>query len=111
VSHIVRPGETLSSHGHESRVGGKGANQAVAIARAGGSGVVQFYGAIGQDGLWIKERMEGHGIDVGGIIVAEVVTCSSLVNGRGAYAYAIAVRGRNLRVVLLFRLKNRERIV
>ncbi|KAF4618194.1 hypothetical protein D9613_011678 [Agrocybe pediades] len=77
VNHIVRPGETLSSYGHESRVGGKGANQAVAIARAGGK--AQFYGAIGQDGLWIRDRMSAFGIDVSGIIVAEEPTGRALI--------------------------------
>lgn len=69
VDHIVRPGETLASHGHESRVGGKGANQAVAVARAGGN--VQFYGAVGRDGAWIQERMGGYGVG-GEIVVVDV---------------------------------------
>ncbi|KDR80478.1 hypothetical protein GALMADRAFT_136953 [Galerina marginata CBS 339.88] len=77
VQHIVRPGETLSSRGHESRVGGKGANQAVAIARAGGS--VRFYGSIGQDGTWIKDRMESYGIDVGGILIADEPTGRAII--------------------------------
>ncbi|KAF8155463.1 Ribokinase-like protein [Crassisporium funariophilum] len=69
VNHIARPGETISSHGHESRVGGKGANQAVAIVRAGG--IAEFYGTIGKDGLWVKDRMMNYGIDVKGIIISE----------------------------------------
>ncbi|PPR01119.1 hypothetical protein CVT26_016061 [Gymnopilus dilepis] len=75
--HIVRPGETLSSHGHESRVGGKGANQAVAIARAGGHS--RFFGSIGRDGLWIKDRMEGYGIDISGLIVADEPTGRAII--------------------------------
>lgn len=70
MKHIVRPGETLSSSGHKRRVGGKGANQAVAIARAGGK--VRFYGNVGKDGVWIKEAMNDWGIDVDGLLVTEV---------------------------------------
>ncbi|PPQ93329.1 hypothetical protein CVT25_014458 [Psilocybe cyanescens] len=77
VSHIVRPGETLSSSGHESRVGGKGANQAVAIALAGGT--ARFYGTIGKDGLWIRERMMRFGIDVEGIVVSEELTGRAII--------------------------------
>ena len=77
MQHIVRPGETLSSHGHESRVGGKGANQAVAIARAGGHS--RFFGSIGRDGLWIKDRMEGYGIDISGLIVADEPTGRAII--------------------------------
>ncbi|KAF8961717.1 Ribokinase-like protein [Flammula alnicola] len=77
VNHIVRPGETLSSHAHESRIGGKGANQAVAIARAGGR--VRFYGTIGKDGTWIRDRMVDYGIDVSGIIIADDPTGRAII--------------------------------
>lgn len=70
MTHIVRPGETLSSHGHERRVGGKGANQAAAIVRAGGR--AEFYGSVGQDGTWVRDKMQTYGINVDGIIVSEV---------------------------------------
>lgn len=66
----MRAGETISSHAYENRVGGKGANQAIAIVRAGGT--VQFYGIIGKDGIWIRDSMMKCGIDVGGIIVSDV---------------------------------------
>lgn len=66
----MRIGETLSSHAYENRVGGKGANQAIAIVRAGGT--VQFYGIVGKDGIWIRECMAKCGIDVSGIIVSDV---------------------------------------
>ena len=35
VDHIVQPGETLSSYALEKSAGGKGANQAAALAKAG----------------------------------------------------------------------------
>lgn len=48
VPHIVRPGETISSRLFLTFAGGKGANQSVAIARAGG--MVYHAGKVGQDG-------------------------------------------------------------
>lgn len=36
VPHLVQPGETLSSHHYQQVLGGKGANQSIALARAGG---------------------------------------------------------------------------
>ena len=35
VPHIVRPGETIAGEGYRRFPGGKGANQSVALARAG----------------------------------------------------------------------------
>ncbi|XP_006463189.1 hypothetical protein AGABI2DRAFT_186851 [Agaricus bisporus var. bisporus H97] len=63
VSHISRPGETISSHGFQQRMGGKGFNQAVALALAtggGDQGKVSFYGTVGDDdaGKGLRERLE-----------------------------------------------------
>ncbi|KAL0570464.1 putative ribokinase [Marasmius crinis-equi] len=62
VKHIAQPGETLSSHGLAKRPGGKGANQAVAVAKAGGQ--ADFFGAVGEDGAWTLDHLEEHGVDV-----------------------------------------------
>ncbi|TFK62076.1 Ribokinase-like protein [Pluteus cervinus] len=77
VKSIARPGETISSTKYESRIGGKGANQAVAIARAGGN--VKFYGTIGKDGLWIKDEMNSYGVDASSILVSEEPTGRALI--------------------------------
>nr|KIR85885.1 ATP-binding protein [Cryptococcus tetragattii IND107] len=60
LPHIVRPGETISSTGLTKRAGGKGANQAYAVGRAGGQ--VELDGAIGDDGMWVKEMLESAGV-------------------------------------------------
>lgn len=72
---MVSPGETLSSTAYSRRGGGKGANQAVAVARAGGE--VTLVGAVGTDGVWLKDELGCAGVDVKNIIVDEQV-CRSV---------------------------------
>ncbi|KAI8881042.1 Ribokinase-like protein [Backusella circina FSU 941] len=55
-------GETLSSTQYSTSPGGKGANQSVAIAKAGGK--VYFAGSFGKDGSWIKGYMSDRGVDM-----------------------------------------------
>ena len=47
VSQLPRPGETVLTDDYGMLPGGKGANQALAAARAGGN--VSFVGSIGDD--------------------------------------------------------------
>ena len=75
---ISRPGETISSSGFESRPGGKGANQAVAIARAGGS--VDFIGIVGSNGKWLIDELRGHDVGVDRMVIVEVRTSRSIVS-------------------------------
>ena len=72
VKSISRPGETISSSGFESRPGGKGANQAVAIAKAGGS--VDFIGIVGPNGKWLIDELRGHGVGVDRMVIVQVRT-------------------------------------
>ncbi|ORY95838.1 Ribokinase-like protein [Syncephalastrum racemosum] len=54
VPHICKSGETLSSTDFYVRAGGKGANQSMAIAKAGGS--VFHGGKLGNDAKWSNGR-------------------------------------------------------
>ncbi|MBQ7206413.1 MAG: ribokinase [Lentisphaeria bacterium] len=67
VPHIVRPGETLSSFSAARHAGGKGLNQSVALARAGVEAA--HAGAVGQDGLFLRELLEKEHVDCSGIEV------------------------------------------
>ena len=60
VEHFVSAGETLTAGRLETFSGGKGLNQAIALARAGAE--VYCAGAIGEDGLFLKELLEGSGV-------------------------------------------------
>ncbi|WP_136067668.1 ribokinase [Modicisalibacter radicis] len=61
VPHLVRPGETLTSHGYRQVLGGKGANQSLAVARAGGS--VTHWGRLGQTDRWALETLSSAGVN------------------------------------------------
>jgi len=62
VDHFVRPGETLESTAYALFSGGKGANQSVAISRAGAR--VMHVGKIGPEGGWLREKLRASGVDV-----------------------------------------------
>ena len=61
---LPRPGETVLGDEFVMMAGGKGANQAIAAARAGGETV--FLGAIGSDafGVNLNARLNGAGVDM-----------------------------------------------
>lgn len=60
VEHFVSAGETLSAGQMELFCGGKGFNQAVALARAGRQ--VYMAGAVGADGQMLLDALEAEGI-------------------------------------------------
>ncbi|MEM9144778.1 MAG: PfkB family carbohydrate kinase [Pseudomonadota bacterium] len=62
VPHAPGPGETLADQGYARGLGGKGANQALAAARAGAA--VRFVGAIGADGGWTRHHLASTGVAV-----------------------------------------------
>ncbi|MGI3169764.1 ribokinase [Pseudooceanicola sp. C21-150M6] len=69
LPHLPQPGETLSSTEYSEGLGGKGANMSVAIARAGGR--VEHIGAVGSDGVWMRERLASAGVGVDHLSVAQ----------------------------------------
>ena len=60
VESLVKPKETIAAKGYESFCGGKGFNQAIALARAGSE--VFFAGVIGNDGKMLLEALHADGI-------------------------------------------------
>lgn len=67
VTRIPAPGETLTARSMFSCLGGKGANQAIAAARAGAK--VALIGCVGEDesGTRYLEALKNEGIDIRGI--------------------------------------------
>ncbi len=80
VAEIARPGETVLSPGYTQYSGGKGANQAVAAARAGA--IVEMVGAVGADGLGdaAKANLGQNGVGISGVSTVDLPTgCAFIV--------------------------------
>ncbi len=91
VDILPRPGETALAVSMRSTPGGKGANQAVAAARAGAD--VQFVGAVGEDAAaaQLREHLEANRVGTDGLVT---------VAGRSGNAVVIVdSRGENIIVV------------
>lgn len=77
-------GETRTGHDFQQNAGGKGLNQAVAIAKLGGD--VTFVGAVGTDanGAMLLTTLQEHGVAFDGIQTADIptgVAMITVVNG------------------------------
>jgi len=89
VPHLPNPGETLAATDHSVGLGGKGANQSVAIARAG---VRVFHiGAVGADGGWTVDRLASYGVDVTHIATSDLPTAHAIINIDPAGENAIVI--------------------
>jgi ribokinase len=100
VERLPAPGETVTGGSFEHHGGGKGANQAVAAARAGAD--VRLVGAVGDDDLGADalRELEGEGIDVSAVArLADAPTGVALIvrDDEGENAIAVA-SGANARV-------------
>lgn len=86
VPRLPGAGETVAATGLKKLFGGKGANQAVAAARAGAR--VGFIGCVGEDadGAAYRERLAGEGIDVAGVATAEGALTGTALIGVDAQA-------------------------
>ncbi len=71
VTSFVKPGETISSINRKIFPGGKGLNQAIAVARSGSP--VYFAGCIGKDGVFLKDLLESSGVNTELIKIKENV--------------------------------------
>lgn len=98
VATIPRPGETLLGHSFATYFGGKGANQAVAAARA--SGAVAFAGCLGNDafGRQTRDHLKAEGLDLAYLFEAEnqasgVALIQVADNGENAIAVAAGANG------------------
>ncbi|MGP9537240.1 ribokinase [Brachybacterium sp. AOP43-C2-M15] len=93
------PGETVSAHSLVTALGGKGANQAVASARA--SATVRFVGAFGRDSApWILEALHADGIETEHLVQRDDVASGKaivLVDDGGENSI-IVVSGANHRI-------------
>ncbi|MFB2533328.1 PfkB family carbohydrate kinase [Paracoccus sp. p3-h83] len=82
LPHFPAPGETLASSSYQRGLGGKGANQSVAAARAGAR--VVHLGAIGPGDDWVIDRLSRAGVDCGRIARIDVPTGHAIIYLDGA---------------------------
>ncbi|MDB6452746.1 ribokinase [Falsirhodobacter sp. 20TX0035] len=78
VPHFVAAGETLAAASYQVGLGGKGANQSVAAARAGAH--VRHVGAVGRDGQGALDSLRGFGVDVSHVTVGDIPTGHAIIN-------------------------------
>ena len=69
VPHFVEPGETLSSLSMSKNPGGKGANQAAALAKSGCKTFMA--GKIGKDGEFLINTLQSYGVDCSFITISD----------------------------------------
>jgi len=77
VPHIVRCGQTVSGLSFDTFAGGKGANQSVALAKAGA--VVFHAGRVGTDGAWLRQKLADYGVDVSHTHIGEDKTGHAVI--------------------------------
>lgn len=69
VPHFPQAGETLRNLSYAAGLGGKGANQSIALALAGGQ--VAHVGRVGEDGLWAKAKLSEAGVNTNDVVTDE----------------------------------------
>ena len=80
VARMPLPGETVRGQAFATAPGGKGANQALAAARAGAS--VRMFGAVGRDafGAASLANLKASGLDLTGVIAVDAATGVAMIN-------------------------------
>jgi ribokinase len=80
AAHIPRPGETVLGSGFQTFPGGKGANQAVACARAGGA-ATHFLTALGRDAFAepLLSSLQSSGVTVHAVTPESVPTGTAFI--------------------------------
>jgi ribokinase len=77
VSHLVTPGETVSSVSLQVLAGGKGLNQSIALAKGGAS--VVHAGCVGADGEFLKDTLTANGVDVSHVHTVDVPSGKAII--------------------------------
>ena len=91
VEHFVCPGETLKSQSYTIFSGGKGANQSIALAHANAK--VLHAGKIGQDGVWLKEKLQKSGVDTHLVKIVDAPTGHAVIQVNKDGQNAIIIHG------------------
>lgn len=94
VPHLPAEGETITADLHRTGLGGKGANQSVAAAKADSE--VVHIGAVGTGGRWTVERLRGYGVDVANVAEVDGPTAHAVITvGPGGENTIVVCSGAN----------------
>jgi ribokinase len=97
VARLVRAGETVAAQASHTFAGGKGANQSVALARAGAS--VMHIGAVGHDGRWLVDLLAAEGVDTTPIDITAEASGEAIIQVDDAGENSIIIwPGANARI-------------
>lgn len=77
VAQFLAPGETMTTLDHERMLGGKGANQSIALARAGAD--IRHVGATNAEDEWLRADMRDSGVDITAIQDSRLATGHAIV--------------------------------
>ncbi|MFC7702670.1 ribokinase [Plastorhodobacter daqingensis] len=91
LPHLPGPGETLAALGYATGLGGKGANQSVAAARAGAR--VHHIGAVGARDKAVLDQLAADGIDTTHVARVEGSTGHAIINIDPAGENNIVIHG------------------
>jgi len=91
VKDFVSAGETIKSVSLQKNIGGKGLNQAVACAKAGGT--VFHAGKIGQDGLFLKEYLDANGVNTDLLNIGNTPTGHAIIQVNEKGGNCIIIHG------------------
>ncbi|MEM9601671.1 MAG: ribokinase [Pseudomonadota bacterium] len=97
VAHFVQPGETRAVTSYHRFLGGKGANQSLALARAGAP--VSHIGAVDHGSEWALDELQASGVDVSGIATVNTPTGHAIIQVDDSGENCILIEaGANARV-------------
>ena len=77
LDHFVRAGETIASENYQRNEGGKGLNQAIALAKAGTE--TYMAGAVGEDGGFLRVFLTGNGVRTEYLKTVDVPTGHAII--------------------------------
>lgn len=91
VDHFVQPGETIASNDYQRLLGGKGANQSIALARAGSD--VRHVGKINEADAPFKQMLIRDGIDCKHVFCTDTATGHAIIQVTPSAENAIVLFG------------------
>lgn len=77
VEEIVKGGETIDSVSFSESVGGKGLNQSIAVAKAGGN--IMHAGCVGKDGAILLQALKDNNVDTSLIKTVETASGQAII--------------------------------